>query len=97
MADGAKGKPTLFVSSDGIRWIYMHQLSFRCIDGCNFFYNPFRDVFSWSMREQTPGLMRRVGSCTRLPCLVQSLILNCPKICTQCVHIAQCANPLDRP
>jgi len=29
-----------------------------CLDECNFFYNPFRKVWSWSFRENTPNMDR---------------------------------------
>ena len=59
MADGKRGRPALFSSNNGIDWTFVHQKPFVCMDGCNMFYNPFRQVWSWSLREQTAGFMRR--------------------------------------
>ena len=59
MGDGKHSRPSLFASSDGIYWNFIHQKQFQCVDGCNVFFNPFRNVWSFSLQEQSAGFMRR--------------------------------------
>lgn len=56
-----KGAVTIYLSADGIHWGEPVERSGPCGDRTTVFYNPFRKVWVFSIREGLPG----VGRCRR--------------------------------